>query len=237
MRDAWLPSIQVMTARRAAGSKEGLYLAAQGGHNAESHNHNDVGNFIVFANGKPAIIDVGVETYTAKTFSSKRYEIWTMQSAYHNLPTVNGVMQGAGRSFAARNVSHRTDDGGAEFALDIGSAYPPEAGIETWKRTLRLDRSQNEVVIHDAFVLQKAGGSVEFTLMTPCKVSVSAGVIELAGAVKVLFDASLLRAFVEDVKTEDGRLGPVWGQSVRRILLKAKDLPGKGAFTVRIQQA
>ncbi len=90
--------------RSSEGSAEGLYLAAQGGHNAESHNHNDVGNFIVYADGEPAIIDVGVETYTAKTFSAQRYEIWTMQSAYHNLPTVNGVMQGAGRQFEARDV-------------------------------------------------------------------------------------------------------------------------------------
>jgi hypothetical protein len=50
-RDAWMPGIQVMTARVREGSAEGLYLAAQGGHNAESHNHNDVGNFIVYANG------------------------------------------------------------------------------------------------------------------------------------------------------------------------------------------
>ena len=77
-----------MAARSKDGSAEGLYLAAQGGHNAESHNHNDVGNFIVYADGQPAIIDVGVETYTAKTFSSQRYEIWTMQSAYHNLPSI-----------------------------------------------------------------------------------------------------------------------------------------------------
>src|SRR5919202_1922411 len=72
LRDAWMPGIQVMTARVKDGSSQGLYLAAQGGHNAESHNHNDVGNFLVYADGKPAIIDVGVETYTAKTFSAKR---------------------------------------------------------------------------------------------------------------------------------------------------------------------
>ncbi len=94
VRDAWMPGIQVMAARAKEGSTDGLYLAAQGGHNAESHNHNDVGNFIVFAGGQPVIIDVGVETYTAKTFSGSRYDIWTMQSAYHNLPTIGRVMQG-----------------------------------------------------------------------------------------------------------------------------------------------
>jgi hypothetical protein len=160
-----------------------------------------------------------------------------MQSAYHNLPTVNGIMQGAGRTFAARSVSHKSDDSAAEFALDIGAAYPPEAGIETWTRTLRLDRAKNEVVVRDAFVLQKAGGTVDFSLMTPCAVSVSGGVIQLAGAVMILFDASKLHVAVEDIKTDDARLRSVWGESLRRILLKAKDLPGKGEFTIRIQQA
>ncbi|WP_092282222.1 hypothetical protein [Caldicoprobacter faecalis] len=49
-------------------------------------------------------IDVGVETYTAKTFSSSRYEIWTMQSQYHNLPTVNGVCQQAGEQYRTIDV-------------------------------------------------------------------------------------------------------------------------------------
>ncbi len=137
VRDVWLPGIQVMAARRKEGSPEGFYLAAHGGHNAESHNHNDVGNFIVYCDGQPVIIDVGVETYTAKTFSSRRYEIWTMQSAYHNLPTVNGVMQGAGYEFAARDVAYRADDSSAQLSFDIAGAYPPEAGLQTWKRTLR----------------------------------------------------------------------------------------------------
>lgn len=88
---------------------EGLYLAAKGGHNAESHNHNDVGNFIVYADGYPAISDVGVETYTAKTFSAQRYDIWTMQSAFHNLPIINGFMQKNGGNFKAAAVNYEAD--------------------------------------------------------------------------------------------------------------------------------
>jgi hypothetical protein len=125
LRDVWLPGIQVMAARLREGSPEGFYVAAQGGHNAESHNHNDVGNFVVYADGQPAVIDIGVETYAAKTFSSQRYEIWTMQSAWHNLPTIGGVMQAAGGAFAARDVSYRSTDPFVEFTLDIAKAYYP----------------------------------------------------------------------------------------------------------------
>ncbi|MHC4631001.1 MAG: heparinase II/III domain-containing protein, partial [Planctomycetota bacterium] len=108
LRDVWLgdEDMQMMAARDKEGSSEGLYVAGWAGHNGQSHNHNDVGNFIIFANGRPFIIDVGKPTYTRKTFSSDRYEIWAMQSAYHNLPTVSGVTQKAGRQYAARAVEY-----------------------------------------------------------------------------------------------------------------------------------
>src|SRR5262249_33869136 len=123
VRDVWLPGLQLMISRQQEGSTDGLYLAAAGGHNSESHNHNDVGNFIVFANGKPAIIDVGVETYSAKTFSAQRYDIWTMQSAFHNCPTIGGVMQKPGRQFAASEITHEVDDKVAQLGINIEHAY------------------------------------------------------------------------------------------------------------------
>ena len=108
--DIWMDGIEVMVAREKQGSPEGLYLAAKGGHNSESHNHNDVGSCIIFVDGLPGIIDVGVETYTRKTFSPQRYEIWTMQSQYHNLPTINGKMQLPGKQFCASNVEYSADN-------------------------------------------------------------------------------------------------------------------------------
>ena len=168
VREAWLDGIQVATARRRAGTTEGFYFAALGGHNAESHNHNDVGNFVVYLNGNPVLIDVGVENYTAKTFSSKRYEIWTMQSAFHNLPTINGVMQAAGRQYEARDVGFHADDAGAEFSADLAAAYPKEAAVEKWRRSVRLDRAANAILVTDRFALRGASGKIEMSLMTPC---------------------------------------------------------------------
>ncbi|WP_051688578.1 heparinase II/III domain-containing protein [Butyrivibrio sp. AE2032] len=69
------------------GRDETYVLAAKAGNNADSHNHNDVGSFTIYKNGKPLIIDLGVGTYTKQTFSEKRYELWTMQSQFHNVPT------------------------------------------------------------------------------------------------------------------------------------------------------
>lgn len=81
-RDFWYESVGLFIAR-----DEHLYLAVKAGDNDDSHNHNDTGSFTIYKDGKPMFIDIGVETYTKKTFSKDRYDIWTMQSRYHNLPT------------------------------------------------------------------------------------------------------------------------------------------------------
>ncbi len=242
VRDVWLSGTHVFVTRTRGGTAEGLYVAAQGGHNAESHNHNDVGNFLVFVGGRPALIDVGVETYTAKTFSGQRYEIWTMQSAYHNLPTVNGVMQGAGRRFEAAECRHAADDAAAEFSLDIARAYPGEAGIEKWRRTFRLDRRANRLEVADEAAFKKAGNRVEFNLMTPCSVKiVSPGRAELSGGLigqqRVLleFPASL-QSTVDEIKISDARLGPVWGKVLYRIRLLAEGVPASARWRLQVAQ-
>jgi len=218
-RDVWLDQIQVMAARDQAGSSAGFYVAAKGGHNAESHNHNDVGNVIVYVDGKPVIIDVGVETYTRKTFSPQRYEIWTMQSAYHTLPTIDGVMQAPGETFAARDASHAADDATARFSLDIAGAYPPEARLAAWQRTVTLHRGAG-VDITDAHTLAAPVGEITLSIMTPCLVDAGEpGRIALTetslpgerttGAALLIYDAAKLAVTVEDIAIEDGRLGPV----------------------------
>ncbi len=241
-RDAWMPGIQVMAARVREGSADGLYLAAQGGHNAESHNHNDVGNFLVYADGQPAIVDVGVETYSAKTFSPQRYEIWTMQSAFHNLPTIDGVMQSAGRQFAATNVEYRADDRTARFRLDLAKAYPAAANLDSWLRSLTLDRSANTIELTDEYTLRQPAKEITLILMTPCKVdTTTAGALVLAmpsgKAVRVRYDAAVLQPKVEEIKIEDSRLRGTWGDRLYRILLRADRPPVKSKWTLGFGQS
>jgi hypothetical protein len=92
-----------MVLRESENPDEGLFLAMKGGDNNESHNHNDVGSFIVYKNGKPVLIDAGVGEYTKQTFSPDRYKIWSMQSLYHNLPSFDGVGQVNGSQYASKN--------------------------------------------------------------------------------------------------------------------------------------
>ncbi len=246
LRDVWMEGNQVMAARSQQGSVEGLYLAAQGGHNAESHNHNDVGNFIVYLDGLPMIIDVGVETYTRKTFSAQRYEIWTMQSAYHNLPTINGIMQQEGREYAARDVHYTMDDDFAQLQLDITEAYPPEANIEKWTRTIRLNRG-SEILITDEFDLRKKTKDIDLTLMTGCKITlnepgkitlqyINKSPAEPKVSLNVFFDADKLTPKFETMPINDKRLKNVWGDKITRILLQANSAANRDSWILRFSR-
>jgi hypothetical protein len=241
LADVWLPDLQFMAARSAAGSSEGLYLSAFGGHNAQSHNHNDVGNFVVYADGKPVLIDVGVETYTAKTFSAKRYEIWTMQSGYHNLPTINGIMQKEGGAFRARDVRYDSDARRARLSMDIAGAYPPEAQVDRYARTVSLDRRARTVTLDESYAFREWTAPLRLNLMTPLLVDLSQpGEVRLRATdgtgpgFVVRYDRAQFDATTEEVKIDDARLLPIWGPRLARVVLtaKGKALQGEHHLTV-----
>src|SRR3546814_872657 len=144
---------------------DGLFFAVKGGYNAESHNHNDIGTFSLYADNTPFFIDAGVGTYTRQTFSSKRYTIWTMQSGYHNVPKVNGFEQLFGAKYRSADVQF--DASNHEFSLNIGNAYPSQAQIDHWTRSYRLDG--NTLHINDRFTLKDAIEPQEVHFLTWAK--------------------------------------------------------------------
>ncbi len=242
VRDSWFPGIQVMMARSVAGSAEGLYLAAQGGHNDESHNHNDVGNFIVYLDGEPVVIDVGVETYTAKTFSRERYSIWTMQSAFHNLPTVNGAVQKEGREFRAADVRYDVTDAKASLSMEIAAAYPREAKVESWRRTVALERGK-EVTVHDVYRLGAVHGGIALSLMTcrapfldrPGSILLPPPAGSTGKSADILYDPVRFTAHAEPIRIQDPQLQSSWGEGIWRVVLRMKQTAREGDFLVRIR--
>lgn len=231
VRDAWLGSedLQMMVARDRQGSTDGLFVAAWGGHNAQSHNHNDVGNVLVFADGQPVFVDLGAPTYTAKTFSSHRYEIPAMQSEWHNLPTIHGVQQSAGRSFAARSVTYGVTDLTAELNMDLAPAWPERAGVQAWKRTVRLER-ESKIVIADTFRLDSPATNTWLNFITPTTPRIDQpGRLEMplpasgsatARTVILGFDPGKLAARIDTFDVADDRLADIWGSRMRRIRLE-----------------
>lgn len=164
--DVWLSNVQLMATRLPSG----MFVAAHGGNNGESHNHNDVGDFVVYADGDPVIIDVGSGTYTAKTFSTDRYKLWFNASAFHNLPTINDQQQQDGALHAARDVHYFRDKLHAILAMDIANAYPPEPGSLVWKRIIATD--DQRITITDSFTSKKPLTALTQTFMTVCNANI-----------------------------------------------------------------
>ncbi|MBR6841357.1 MAG: heparinase II/III family protein [Prevotella sp.] len=207
LKDVWLGNLQIMTARRG-----NLYVAMKGGHNGESHNHNDVGSFIVYANGKPLFIDPSVGEYTAKTFSKERYDIWTMQSGYHNLPQINGTDQKDGKSFAAKVVNHQN----GLLTLDIAGAYPERAAVKSWKRTVKALKSG--ISVTEDYELSNSIAPTRIMLMTTHRDALA----------HISYDINQLEATMEDISDKlDPLLQGMWGKEMYRIVLTVKSAKTK----------
>ena len=226
----WLPDTGVLTVRSRGGSSSGLFLAAKAGHNDESHNHNDVGSFIVALDGVPLIIDLGTEVYTGKTFGPDRYDLWTTRSSWHNVPSVDGVEQSAGRAFAARSVSASE----TSLSMDLAGAYPPEAGIESWHRAVELSRPDGEITVSDSWRLRHPASLVESVLVLsrPPDLTFSDR-LDVSGLV-ISWDPGALRADVTERRIDDPQLRRSWGDAVYRVALSVSSPGLTGSINLRI---
>ncbi len=117
--DIYYPSVGLFITH-----SERLSLAVKAGDNDDSHNHNDTGSFTLYKKGQPVFADIGVESYTQKTFSPRRYEIWTMQSGYHNLPTINGLDEKDGADYRATELEVNLDAVTPSISMELATAYP-----------------------------------------------------------------------------------------------------------------
>ncbi|MBR1477244.1 MAG: heparinase II/III family protein [Lachnospiraceae bacterium] len=223
------------------GRDEHFTFAVKAGNNGDSHNHNDVGSVTLYKDNKPLLIDLGVETYTKKTFSTERYEIWTMQSAFHN--TVNflsaanaeapDIMQKDGKNFGAGDVKYKINNTECGLSMDIAPAYGDER-IKSHIRTAVLHKEnlsdssteirQGSVVITDEY---KESLTPVLTLMTyekPELVKLSEGIAVIkVGALGEIKSDGISDVKIETKEITDERLKATWKHDCYRILLRLKD--------------
>ena len=135
----WFEQGGVLIGRPAPGSACRLGVALKGGHNAEHHNHNDVGSYVVAVGRQAVLVDPGSEVYTARTFSSRRYESRLLNSWGHPVPVLAGRLQREGADARGRVLSAELTDAADTLVLDISSAYDAP-GLERLERTFVYSR-------------------------------------------------------------------------------------------------
>lgn len=94
-------------------------FAGRGGSNGESHNHNDVGSFILSIDNNQVLIDMGGRPYTRQYFEhDTRYTFLETSSRGHNVPIINGEYQKN-----IRGAGSKTSFENGVFSVDFGDVY------------------------------------------------------------------------------------------------------------------
>lgn len=225
-RDMYYPSVGLFLSRN-----DTFCLAVKAGDNDDSHNHNDTGSFTLYKNGHPLFVDIGVESYSAKTFSSRRYEIWTMQSCYHNLPTIEGLDQQNGAEYCASDVKTAFHETESSISMELSGAYPMRdslgSGMEGnpgktckkhYTRRVFFDKLKNRILLADATDAE----NVILNFITYEKPEVTDGCIQLGALAQASFSGAKLSS-VEVLPITDARLQTAWDHDLYRIRLAMTD--------------
>lgn len=128
------------TATEAEATRPAFGAALKGGHNAEHHNHNDIGSFVVFVGEETPLVDPGGEVYTRRTFGGRRYDSGVLNSFGHPVPRVAGQLQRTGGAAAANVLSTEFTDEADTIRFDLTSGYPVET-LTRLHRTFRFQRT------------------------------------------------------------------------------------------------
>ena len=237
----YLPDLGVMTAR-VKGKDGELFLGAKAGHNGESHNHNDVGNFIVYKNGVRFIVDSGPLTYSALTFSDKRYTLWTNQSQYHNLPIIDGFGQlnspkgiPQNESYSSENVSYIKEENVSALSMSIKNAYENRNEINAFDRKIEINKTEMKAIVTDSFDLGKetAVTWVFLTHQKPVwdgtKVLLSS---ESGEKLEIKASGAGFEFKSETVEYDDKEMERKWGKELYRSMLSANVNCGNVIFEI-----
>lgn len=218
--------------RTAPADPDGLTVAAKGGHNAESHNHNDLGAFLVHVGGDTLLADLGGPTYDRDYFSSRRYEYLTARSLGHSVPYVNDTEQASGREHAAEVIDVSATDGDERFVLDLTAAYPEEAGLDTLTREITVhDGAPGHVTLTDEFAFPEPSNAFTEVLVSYRPLSATNGDLHVEGdhgAAEIAVD--------RDVDIEIERLeAAVRERDVWRARLRLPAVDTAGSLTLTTQ--
>lgn len=142
-------------------SGEGTFgFTAKGGHNAEPHNHNDLGQFLLAGGGEFFLSDLGCGEYTRDYFGEGRYAYDCNGSQGHSVPIIDGVLQSPGRNRTAAVLEQAVDEDECRLTLELSGAYECK-GLRSFKRTWIWRKSElTTLSLQDDFRFTEAPGSL-----------------------------------------------------------------------------
>ena len=121
-------------------------IAIKGGNNGESHNHNDVGSFILAKDNKEIFVDVGAGPYVDGYHGNKRYTFFHPSSWSHNVPYFGDKPQDGIRREPNVIIDYdeKTNTASYEFARAYGLDY-----VKSINRSFVLN--EDNIILTDVF--------------------------------------------------------------------------------------
>lgn len=213
--DTYYESVGLLVARDSH-----YVLGVKGGNNGDSHNHNDVGSIIVYKDGAPMLIDVGVETYSRKTFSEQRYEIWTMQSHYHNVVNFGTIQQLPGKEYGAQVKELDMQQDHVSITMELSSAYPVGT-VKSYIRQVTMEKEKSITIIDEIDSIPEGSCLTLMTLGEP-KWDGEYLSIYNSGKLKIQADGDII---IEKIELKDEKLKGEWGENVYRVKVYFGTIP------------
>lgn len=172
-------------------------FAAKAGNNGESHNHIDIGAFMLNMDGECIITDPGSGEYTAAYFGAERYSCFAPSAAAHSIPVING--EGQSENEAASGRIAAADDGRLVIELDNAYKAPGFIGM-----TRSFEFGKTSVMLTDTFRLEGAGNYVTEHFVTELRPELCGDGLKIGNAL-MRFDVSAADCNINEHEFNTGK--------------------------------
>lgn len=219
----FLPNLAWLLDRRKLADVP-VAFSAKGGHNAEPHNHNDLGHFIINLGGESLLCDLGAGRYSRDYFHGDRTRFLHLSSEGHSLPLIDGQTQQEGPQFGAEVLACTPQPDGVALTLDLTGAYAV-ANLARFERRFvwQVDETNATatLTLSDSFSFHKAPDVLEerfISLVQPTVRNGEATWCGQRGSVTMRYNAARLSAHLAALPTENHSGEPI---TVYRLELRA----------------
>ncbi len=124
--------------------------------NGDPHGHLDTGSIIIFKEGKPLLIDPGLDAYSSFNWSFEKTKY--RNAAWHNTMIFNGYAEAPGPG--AKATDHLCGEN--SYSFELAGTFKPEAEVKSWRRTCR--NRDGAIYLEDRWEIG-GEGSVSLVLM------------------------------------------------------------------------
>jgi hypothetical protein len=209
----YLPDLQWFIDEHKAGDSK-ISFAAKGGHNAEPHNHNDLGHFLLHVGEEALLSDLGAGLYIKDSFSDSRYELLHNRSLGHSVPLIAGHEQLSGKEREAKVLIQDQSEACKHFELDLTAAYEVKA-LSRLVRSFKwnaLSEGKAELQLKDQFQFLTAGVEYEEIWISGFKPDYSDGVVVWTGRggmLEMTYEPNRYSVSVDEIDSADHHGAPI----------------------------